>query len=540
MSSTRPKTPTAAASDASLTRRPVPSPPAPPSAFANRPRTPNAGNLLRRRRSTFAEQPGPRLWGDLLPDEGKSRKAGRRVREALLAVVALVGIALFLVREETVNDKALMRGLMAKWAFGGLRIRSNDAVNKDGGSGEADDDEALVRVQVLPVQPDMAQCVRTGGCSPDGREHIGMWDEKVWKMFERRQDERTKKGKQELDEEKFDGDDLAEYADAEPDFYFMFFGHYCTAHFHQCLVPGSLWRSGLSSVRDYSLGSVERQPPPHRVVVPMSHDFGSCFFFEGGSLQAVLERANGNDQVEFTARSIVLSPYGDKDTPCYNETTDIVVPPYSPATRSTLLAHFGDVARIPPTSSRRYLFSLSATMAYDHRAPGIRAQLTHYPWNKLDDLFLPQRQGAKTLHSDKYAEMLASSQFCLIPPGVVGWSPRLSDSVFAGCIPVIIAHDTVLPFERQMDYSKFTIQLDSREVMKDPSIVETTLRGMTDEDKAELQREGLAMRNAFVYTDDFESSDSPYAYILRELAMKKEEMIAAGTWDVATDGESYN
>ena len=41
------------------------------------------------------------------------------------------------------------------------------------------------------------------------------------------------------------------------------------------------------------------------------------------------------------------------------------------------------------------------------------------------------------LRTDHYQEELASSIFCGVMPGD-GWSGRMEDSIFQGCIPVII------------------------------------------------------------------------------------------------------
>jgi len=376
--------------------------------------------------------------------------------------------------------------------------------------------DAKISVEVLPVQPEMASCI-SSGCK-NGREHLGNWDEKVWHMFEQRS---QMKGEESGDSSR---------AEAESDFYFLFYGHYCEMKYHRCLPLGAAPGDGFSYARKYASSTFTNNVPAHRTVVTMSHDFGACYFFEHGIIKDVVERGNGTEEIDFLTRAIVLAPFGDHDTSCYNANTDVVVPPYSPVTNTILLKYFGNMSNVPPTSSRQFLFSFSGTVEFDRRLPGIRSQLTNYNWSKLDDLILPQRGGVRTLRGRNYAGMLRNSQFCLIPPGVVGWSPRLCDAIFAGCIPVLISHDTVFPFERLIDYSKFSIRLDSLIVVKDPSIVEKKLRSISNKEKDSLQRAGLAVRNAFVYTDNYELESGPYAYILKELAMKKYEMISSKTW----------
>jgi len=55
-------------------------------------------------------------------------------------------------------------------------------------------------------------------------------------------------------------------------------------------------------------------------------------------------------------------------------------------------------------------------------------------------------------------EEMRRSQYCLCPGGVEGWSLRVLDAVHAGCVPVLMADRTELPYEGPLDWSRFTVK----------------------------------------------------------------------------------
>lgn len=54
--------------------------------------------------------------------------------------------------------------------------------------------------------------------------------------------------------------------------------------------------------------------------------------------------------------------------------------------------------------------------------------------------------GAESVDMRQYASELRSSVFCLVPRGHAGWTVRLFEALLAGCIPVVYASQTHLPF----------------------------------------------------------------------------------------------
>jgi len=57
-----------------------------------------------------------------------------------------------------------------------------------------------------------------------------------------------------------------------------------------------------------------------------------------------------------------------------------------------------------------------------------------------------------------YYDRLALCHFCIIPKGLGYWTHRLFEVIFAGCIPVIISDEVVLPFGDFIDWSEIVIK----------------------------------------------------------------------------------
>mmetsp|Transcript_23703 Transcript_23703/g.57875 ORF Transcript_23703/g.57875 Transcript_23703/m.57875 type:complete len:486 (-) Transcript_23703:145-1602(-) len=369
-----------------------------------------------------------------------------------------------------------------------------------------------LHLRVLPTHPELSKCMHANDSSTGARA-IGAWDFMAWKLFENLEAARPT-----------NNDNV--------DFQFMYFNHYDTLR-DACLVENGTRFTQAGLVHRYAVGKASEQPKPYRLVVPMSHDFGRCFFYYPKDAVRVENTYQKTEDLHFLQKAIVVSPYGDTDTGCFDSRLDIVVPPFSPATRFTLLPFFEDAANVAPTDSREYLFCLVATKQFDNRAPGLREKLIEHSWSNLDDLFIPQRGSSlRRLQGGGYAQMLNSSQFCLVPPGTVGWSPRLFDAIYAGCIPVIIAQNTVFPFETEIDYSKFSVRIPTDEAARDPSVIERKLRALGSGAKRRMQEEALRVRDAFVWkADGSYVGDGPREFLMRELRRRKLSLQREGLWN---------
>ena len=63
-----------------------------------------------------------------------------------------------------------------------------------------------------------------------------------------------------------------------------------------------------------------------------------------------------------------------------------------------------------------------------------------------------------------YFEIVGKSHFCLVPEGTSSWTNHLYTAFFAGCIPIILSDNFVLPFQDHLDWTRFTVRWPQKEV----------------------------------------------------------------------------
>lgn len=112
-------------------------------------------------------------------------------------------------------------------------------------------------------------------------------------------------------------------------------------------------------------------------------------------------------------------------------------------------------------------------------------------WRDKDDHIQVYEYLPKTLN---YTELMGRSKFCLCPSGYEVASPRVVESIHAGCIPVIISDNYVLPFSDVLNWSQFSIRIP---IDKIPEI-KTILEGISISEYLEMQKKVKLVRRHFV------------------------------------------
>lgn len=253
------------------------------------------------------------------------------------------------------------------------------------------------------------------------------------------------------------------------------------------------------------------------VSLVMTHDWGICLAFTWEIWSARQDHRLYPDPL--LKNTLVFSVMGDWFSPCYRPAQDVVVPPRS-CTSPRLLASFPTVSHIKPVSERPRLISWAGTywgsgkserlrLACPRGGAGMRELLPGAgPQNHIDKY-------------DDYLEELNTARFCPQPRGIAGWSPRVNDAIFAGCIPVLTSEDTHYPFAGLIDWSQISVRVHPTEL----DHVEELLASIPLARLEQIQANIVAIRDAFMYPADGKAEEElqkrgPMFYALHEAGMR--------------------
>lgn len=93
----------------------------------------------------------------------------------------------------------------------------------------------------------------------------------------------------------------------------------------------------------------------------------------------------------------------------------------------------------------------------------------------------------------RYLDVIHDSEFCLIVKTVYNGVPAISDALMAGCIPIILIDNFVLPFSERIDWSSISIRVWEHSTNE----LFTILQSITAERREQLRRNGLQIWNRY-------------------------------------------
>ncbi|KAK9126531.1 hypothetical protein Scep_015377 [Stephania cephalantha] len=120
----------------------------------------------------------------------------------------------------------------------------------------------------------------------------------------------------------------------------------------------------------------------------------------------------------------------------------------------------------------------------------IRPILIEHWKNKTEDMqvyeYLPKGMS--------YDEIMKKSRYCLCPSGYEVASPRIAESLYTGCVPVLLKEGYVPPFSDVLNWDSFSISVPTSEI---PNL-RKILMGISQKRYLKLQKRGLQVRRHFL------------------------------------------
>ncbi|KAG7944761.1 hypothetical protein I3843_15G119600 [Carya illinoinensis] len=144
-----------------------------------------------------------------------------------------------------------------------------------------------------------------------------------------------------------------------------------------------------------------------------------------------------------------------------------------------------DIPRFGQPPNKRSIFAFFA--GGDHGE--VRKILFRHWKNKDIDIqvyeYLPK--------TTNYSKLMGESKFCLCPSGWEVASPRVVESIHAGCVPVIISDNYVLPFSDVLDWSRFSVHIPIAKIPEMKKI----LQAISEEEYLAKQKQVIQVQRHF-------------------------------------------
>lgn len=217
----------------------------------------------------------------------------------------------------------------------------------------------------------------------------------------------------------------------------------------------------------------------------LTADHGPCLLFRErmGVQNDFFRFKRKRWQDEEQKNAVLLVNEGSLHGGCYTPAKDIVVPTSVVHEAEPLrCARDGDNGEGPPIEHLAFLGGLSSSTLRQH----IRDQYAGDP-----EFYTPEER----IDHSEYLCHMAASAFCLCPRGQAAWSPRLEESIYAGCVPVVIADDYEPPLAHVLNYATFAVRVKQDDVPQLKAILQSVSASRLDM----LRRNVRRVRSVFRY-----------------------------------------
>lgn len=253
--------------------------------------------------------------------------------------------------------------------------------------------------------------------------------------------------------------------------------------------------------------------------VPFTFDWGRCNTVLH-HLTNVREKSRPAEELRLAS---AWQPMGDLNSPCYYPDQDVVIPPRT-CQQDELRAAYGDPAKVKKVAERGTLATFKGSP--NGQGTSLRRKVTcarvgdrqqvnsvrgYLPGGRLPKGLAealsdthPRPVWDRIPEGKTYLELLGDTRFCPIPFGTAGWTYRLSDVVYSGCIPVLIADQSHMTFWSMLDWSKFSVQVAEHELNR----LEMILNQIPLEELQRKQDALLLVREAFLYPSEGHIEDA--------------------------------
>ena len=160
---------------------------------------------------------------------------------------------------------------------------------------------------------------------------------------------------------------------------------------------------------------------------------------------------------KYLEKSIILTP----ETGMFNDVFDQVAPDFVIGKDIAIPGHLhrSEIAELLQKNLKtKSYFAVFIGKSDFSRGPHVNSRSTVDVRRALSEFNHPNLFVASNLDPGEMYTIMGSSKFCLVPRGKSAWSLRLYESLWAGCVPVILSDEWILPFH--LVESDFAIRID--------------------------------------------------------------------------------